>query len=250
MEPAFSNYEMFDKLIANNKKAHSWTIFWITVLCIFAGTVIWMAYDISAKKKTIAQQKLALQTQEEFLEVKNQLIDSLVANCNTAKTEIIDQCDSILSITQSAINKAMDAKPVPGSSGSFSRYQKIKLEEADESIHYIKNNLYTVKRDFRNETVRLFIQYNNKEERSLINKLSAKLKNNNHYYVAPAEFIDNSFATIIKFYNYKNEGDEKELIALVAKQFRIDPDRIKVKHETNKKIKPTIEIWIGSENGR
>ena len=73
MEPGFSNYEMFDKLIANNKKAHSWTIFWITVLCILAGAITWMAYDISEKKKTIAQQKQALQTQEEFLETKNHL---------------------------------------------------------------------------------------------------------------------------------------------------------------------------------
>jgi H+/Cl- antiporter ClcA len=100
MENNYSNYDMLDKLIANNKKAKSWTAFWIIALCLLAGAVLWMAFDISQKKKTINEQKLALQTRDEFLEVKNHLIDSLVANCNVAKTEIVKSYDSAIVQTE------------------------------------------------------------------------------------------------------------------------------------------------------
>ena len=81
MENNSSNYDMFDKLIANNKKAQSWTIFWVITLCLLAAAVLWMAFAVSEKNKTILDnyktiynQKLALQSQQEFLETKNPLL--------------------------------------------------------------------------------------------------------------------------------------------------------------------------------
>ena len=41
---------MFDRLIANNRKAQRWTMFWVIALCVMAAAVLWMAYDISKKK--------------------------------------------------------------------------------------------------------------------------------------------------------------------------------------------------------
>ena len=60
MENNYSNYDMFDKLITNNKKAKSWTVFWITALCLLAAAVLWMALDISKKNKICEFKQCAL----------------------------------------------------------------------------------------------------------------------------------------------------------------------------------------------
>lgn len=50
MDSNYSNYDMFDKLITNNKKAQSWTAFWAIALCILASIVIIMAI-VNARQK-------------------------------------------------------------------------------------------------------------------------------------------------------------------------------------------------------
>ena len=247
MDNKYDNYDMFDKLIANNKKAQSWTIFWVTTLCLLAGAVLWMAFTISEKNKTISAQKLTLQTQEEFLESKNQLIDSLVANCTAAKTAIVNKCDSVITQTQAAIKEVINSTPSnPHNANNLSVQQNIKLKEADESIQYIKANLYNVKTNFNKSSTRLFIQYNDKDNAAQVAQLLALLKNKGSYYIPPAEYIDNSFPMIIKFYNYKNDDEEKYLTQLVARQFKVNTDDIRVSYETNPRLKATVEIWIGT----
>jgi len=247
MDNKYDNYDMFDKLIANNKKAQSWTIFWVTTLCLLAGAVLWMAFTISEKNKTISAQKLTLQTQEEFLESKNQLIDSLVANCTAAKTAIVNKCDSVITQTQAAIKEVINANPSnSGNTNKLSVQQNIKLKEADESIQYIKTNLYNVRTNFNKSSTRLFIQYNDKDNAAQVAQLLALLKNKGSYYIPPAEYIDNSFPMIIKFYNYKNDDEEKYLTQLVARQFKVNTDDIRVSYETNPRLKATVEIWIGT----
>lgn len=249
MENNYSNYDMFDKLIANNKKAQSWTIFWVTALCLLAAAVLWMAYAISEKNKTISNQRLALQTQAEFLEVKNHLIDSLTANCNAAKTAIVNKCDSAISKTQAAIQEviAMNVNnPNPVDTGEGFNQKNIKLKEADESIISIKKHLYNVKMEAITEKNRIFIQYNDKDNSGRVEALSGILKDKANYYIAPAEYVDNSFATVIRFLNFENADDEKLLKDLIAREFNINPGNIAVKHETNANVKSIVEIWIGT----
>ena len=103
MENNYSNYDMLDKLIGNNKKAKSWTAFWLIILCLMASTVLWLAYTISQKNKTISLQGQIIQTSEINLEVKSRIIDSLTENCNDAKSEIVKSCDSVITQTQSTL---------------------------------------------------------------------------------------------------------------------------------------------------
>ena len=74
MENNYSNYDMLDKLIGNNKKAKSWTAFWLIILCLMASTVLWLAYTISQKNKTISLQGQIIQTSAINLEVKAALL--------------------------------------------------------------------------------------------------------------------------------------------------------------------------------
>ncbi len=252
MENNYSNYDMLDKLIGNNKKAKSWTAFWLLILCLMAGAVLWLAYTISEKNKTISLQGQIIETSEYNLEVKSRIIDSLTENCNDAKTEILKSCDSVITQTQTALLSLVNPhkfshpfllKPKPV---QFSASQQAQIKAATESIEDLKTNLYYVKTSITKNNTKLFVQYNNTADAVQINQFLSMLKNNSDYVVAPPEYIDNSFTTVIKFYNYINTDEENKLTDLIAKQFNIDTDKILVKHEKNANVKTIVEIWIGT----
>ena len=90
------------------------------------------------------------------------------------------------------------------------------------------------------------MQYNNTANAAQVNQFLSILKKNSDYLLAPPEYIDNSFSTVIKFYNYTNADEEKELTTLIAKQFNIDTDKILIRHEKNANVKTIVEIWIGT----
>jgi hypothetical protein len=85
MENNYSNYDMLDKLVANNKKAKSWTAFWVIILCLMAVAVLWLANTVAEKNKTITLKDQEIQATNLNLEAKSIIIDSLTANCNAAK---------------------------------------------------------------------------------------------------------------------------------------------------------------------
>lgn len=246
MENKFDNYDMFDKLIANNKKAQSWTIFWVTALCILAGAVLWMAVDISKKKKQLFDKDQTIQSQEEFLIAKNQLIDSLVANCNVAKKEIVKTYDSAIVQTQNALKAIVNTNIEAGMPVEIAEMQQNEIKKVNKGFQTVKTNLENIKLNIEKTPTRIFIQYNNKDNSGQVEQLLSNFKANKKYYVAPPEYVDNSFTTVIKFYNFKNEDEEKELKELVARQFKMDANNIRVTYENNPKIKSTIEIWIGT----
>lgn len=246
METKYDNYDMFDKLIANNKKAQSWTIFWVIALCLLAGAVLWMALTISAKNRTISEQKLSIQTQTEFLEAKSRLIDSLVANCNVAKNEITKTYDAAIARTETALQTIVNTSTAAGMPEQIQQLQQNEIKKVSREIQYVKTNIENIKTDIRKPVTRLFIQYNDKDNSGKVEELLKSLKANSNYYVAPPEFINNTFSTIIKCYNYQDDAEANRLKDMVAKQFNISAGHITIQNETNAKIKSTIEIWIGT----
>ena len=246
MENNYSNYDMLDKLIGNNKKAKSWTAFWLIILCLMASTVLWLAYTISQKNKTISLQGQIIQTSEINLEVKSRIIDSLTENCNDAKSEIVKSCDSVITQTQSTLLAIVNTDNAAGTPIQITASQQARLREASKSIQAVKTNLYYVKTAISKNNTKLFVQYNNTENAAQVNQFLSILKKNSDYLLAPPEYIDNSFSTVIKFYNYTNADEEKELTTLIAKQFNIDTDKILIRHEKNANVKTIVEIWIGT----
>ena len=246
MENNYSNYDMLDKLIGNNKKAKSWTAFWLLILCLMAGAVLWLAYTISEKNKTISLQGQIIETSEFNLEVKSRIIDSLTENCNDAKTEIVKSCDSVISQTQTTLLAIVNTGNAAGTPIQISAVQQARLREASRSIQAVKTNLYNVKTALTKNNTKMFVQYNNTENAAQVNRFLAILKKNSEYVIAPPEFIDKSFSTVIKFYNYTNADEEKKLTTLIANQFNIAADKIVVTHERSTKVKNIVEIWIGT----
>ncbi len=238
MENNYSNYDMLDKMVANNKKAKSWTAFWVIILCLMAVAVLWLANTVSEKNKAII-------IKDQNLELKSRIIDSLTKNCNEAKTEIIKDYDSVITQTQVALDIVTNESN-SGSGTNLSPDQKEKIKEANTTIERIQKDLKNVKAEIKKVNPRLFIQYNNPKEADLVEKMLYSLKKESNYIVAPPEYINNSFPTVIKFYNYKNEREERFLTKLIASYFNISPQDIQVKYDENAKIKSTIEIWIDS----
>lgn len=246
MENNYSNYDMLDKMIANNKKAKSWTAFWMIILCLMAAAVLWLAYTVSEKNKTINEQVAVIESSEYNLEVKSRIIDSLTENCNDAKAEIVKSCDSVITQTQNTLLAIVNTDNPTGSPIQITAQQQAKLKEASKSIQKVKTELYYVKADIAKNSTKMFVQFNNTENAAQLKRFLVVLKSKSDYVVAPPEYIDKTFSTVIKFYNYTNADEEKTLISLIARQFNIPAEKILVKHEKNPNIKTTVEIWIGT----
>ena len=247
MENNYSNYDMLDKLVANNKKAKSWTAFWMIILCLMAGAVLWLAYIVSEKNKIIDKlTKAKIQTSTEYMELKSVLIDSLMQNCNDAQAAIIKNCDSVISQTQNTLSTIVNTSNPTGAPIQITAQQQAKLKEASTSFTKVKTELYYVKANIKKNNTRLFVQFNNTENAAQVKRFLAILKSKGDYVVAAPEYIDKTFSTVIKFYNYTNADEEKNLVSLINRQFNIPADKILVKHEKNPNIKSTVEVWIGT----
>jgi hypothetical protein len=249
MENNYSNYEILDKLVANNKKAKSWTAFWVIILCLMAGAVLWLANTVAEKNRTISLKDREIEATNLNLEAKSLIIDSLTANCNADKTAIIKDYDSVITQTQATLTMVANEASA-GSNANFTPVQQEKIKEATYSINKIQDEIKIVKADIRKITPRLFIQYNNKEATGRIEKMIGSLKSGSRYVVAPPEFINSSYPTIIKFYNYKNETEEKALKEMLARYMDVPVEDIRISHEENPKIRNTVEIWIGTRDDR
>jgi len=246
MENNYSNYDMLDKMIANNKKAKSWTAFWVVILCLMAGAILWLANTVSEKNEKISQlTKAQMQMTEGYRELKSNLVDSLVESCNDAQTEILKRYDSVISQSQAALD-FVNKESQSGSNIKFTPVQKEKLKIATNSIEKVKTSLKTVKAEIKNNATRLFMQYNEEKNTGLVNKMQAVLKSKSAYVIAPPEYIDEAFSTVIRFYNYRNADEEKILKDLLVKYFDIPEKSITIKYEKNEKIKTTVEVWIGT----
>lgn len=253
MEKDYSNYDMLDKLLTNSKKAKSWTILWITVLCLLAASLLLMANTISKKNmelekinKELIIKDQTIQSKDEFLVVKNLLIDSLVANCNVAKTEIAKSYDSAIVQTENIIQSIVDKNPNTNRPVMITRREQNQLKEAGRDIQNVKENVQTANMEVKQPVTRLFIHYNNEKNSKQIETILEILKEESSYYVAPSEYVDKPYPTVIKFYNFKNVKEENFLKEIIAEQLGISPKSIAVIYETNPKIKSAIEIWVGT----
>jgi hypothetical protein len=249
MAEEFSNYDMLDKMIANSKRAKSWTVFWVTTLCLLAAAVLWMAFDIADKQQIIKIQKIALQSQEEFLESKNNLIDSLVANCKGQKANIVNKYDSVLSQTEQSINAIIRPDTTQGVivTTGVTIADKNKLALVNKSLRASKTDLTVLKNKINKEQTKVFIQYNDKAAEKDIASLVEALKLNGNYYVAPPEYINNPFPSIVKMYNHTSSDNERNFFLKLLNSAGVNEKDVSVKRETNSKLSGVIEIWV---NGR
>ncbi len=236
MSGNYSNYDMFDKLITNNKKAQSWTVFWAIALCILAAIVIFMAI-VNAK------QKRAIADLNNNVEYKSRVIDSLKAVIQKEVDKKVDSIAGYITALNTNIQKIEQGTDKPGPETAS---QKENFENVNNSIQALNNKIQQIKTDFKKDRVRFFIQYNNKEYAERVNKLSGYLKRNDNYFVAPVELVDDNYPNLIKLYNYADENEEKKIKEIISNIFGIPPEDIGMAHiSSNPTVrKPTIEIWI------
>ena len=238
MEKDFANYDLIDRMIANERKAKSWTAFWITLLCILAGLLIWAIVSIAEKKKTIKEQYETLKNTRDTILNKDALINSLREDCNRDITKFSDSIKQEVDITLSQIAK-IDS--IAGSGRQSDNSIKI-----TKSIRELDKKFKQLKTDIQKEKIRLFIQYNNPGDIDKVNQLIATLKNKSDYLVTPPELVRSKYQYLIKCFNYEDAQKENWLKKLLNGSFKIDTDKINLTHEKKKGMSPTIEIWLGS----
>ena len=238
MEKDFANYDLIDRMIANERKAKSWTAFWITLLCIMAGLLIWAIVSIAAKNKKITETNIILQNTRDTISDKNALIKSLEDDCNQKFAKSYDSIKQEVAITFAEIAKIDSSGNNGKQSGNNSKITK--------SIRELDKKFKEIKTDFQKEKIRLFIQYNNPGDIDKINRLIATLKNKSDYLVTPPELVKSKYQYLIKCFNYEDAQKENWLKKLLNGSFEIDADKINLTHEKKKGMSPTIEIWLGS----
>jgi hypothetical protein len=223
MEKEFANYDLFDRVIANEKKARSWTVFWITLLCLMATAIIGLALNIANEKKKNAILKAQIAAYDSSKARERNVYDSAIAKCAKEKEQLIDTF-------QTALNKLSTAG------------------NEQNSINRIKGELVQIKTDVKKVKPRVFIQYNTTDINKEISYLSFTLKEKNEYNVAPAELLDMYYNTSIKVYNMDDKDQVNRIRSLISRIFRIPADKIPVQPSSDKTVnKPTIEVWL---NGR
>jgi hypothetical protein len=244
MESEYTNYDLLDRLIANEKKAKSWTVFWITLLCILAGLLVWLVFSISEKNKTIRDQLDTLERKSDTISDKNALIKSLQDDCAKDKTKMSDSLRTEVATTISALTR-IDSSQLTNNGNTINpELQKQKLLV----IQNLDKKFTQINKDFQKEKVRIFIQYNDAGDLAQINNLVNVLKNKNDYLVPPPELIKSNFSYRIKCFNYEDAKQESWLQNVMGRNLSVPPDNIKISHETKAGMSPTVEIWIGSPN--
>lgn len=241
MDSNYSNYDMFDKLITNNKKAQSWTAFWAIALCILASIVIIMAIVNARQKRTIASLSLSA-------DYKSRVIDSLKEIIQKEVDKKVESITNDITTLNTNIKKIEKEASTPGTNTSSEMAtQKANFEVVNNSIKELNSKIQQIKTDIKKDRVRFFIQYNSKEYIDQVNTLSGYLKKNENYFVAPVELVDDKYPNLIKIYNCpKDEAEEIRLKEIISKIFNLSPKDIGVAHiSSNPTVtKPTIEIWI------
>ena len=241
MSSEYSNYDRFDKLIDNNKKAQSWTTFWVTILCLLAAAIIFLAIANSRQKKAIAD----LNSSTEY---KSRIIDSLKGVIQKEVDKKVDSITNYITAIDKNIQQIEKESTDPGNTSNASQAaQKENFKVVNSNIRELNERLKGIKTDLQKDRIRVFIQYSKNEDEEQVNKLISYLKRNNNYFVAPVEILSSNFNTIIKIYNYDNETEENRLRETISTIFGLPPDRVAINHLSDPKImKPTIEIWLGS----
>lgn len=153
MENNYANYDLFDQVIAHEKRARKWTSFLILLLLLLSGAIIYGAIYILKDKKIIALQQHTIQKQNDFLQTQNSSIDSIT---NEYRTTITKLGDSIVDeIVQARWNREND------------------LTSANRLIYQMKDSVTALISCIKKESGRLFIEYNqtyNAKLDSAINK--------------------------------------------------------------------------------
>lgn len=255
MEKDYSNYDLFDRMIDNERKAKSWTVFWISLLCILSGVVIGMVFSISQKNKDIEEKKIQIETQFAILEKqkdtisdKNALIKALEEDCKRDITKATDSLKEEVDKTLTTITKLEYPAADTSRNSTTTTQQKAKNDAIKISISKLTEKFKSIQKDFQKEKIKVFIQYNYSGDLKQVNDLIAKLKNNDDYLVTPAELVNRKFSYLMKCYNYEDAKQESWLQNVTGRYLGIDPGDIRISHDKKDGMSPTVEIWIGSPN--
>ncbi|MEO6541348.1 MAG: hypothetical protein ABIN74_10170, partial [Ferruginibacter sp.] len=222
MEKEFANYDLVDRVISNERKARSWTLFWITLLCIMGGILIWALVSILEKNKTIKDHIAIVKMQRDSILNMDSIINSLNVSWERSMERYTDSLRKEVDSTLNSIAK-METTTNPS-------LQKEKAIAINTSIQKLNQKLQEIKKDFQKEKLRIFIHYNYSPDRGAVNNLVNTLNSKNDYLVLPPELIRAKFAYLIKCFNYENAKKESWLKKNMAGGFAVKPENIVISH--------------------
>ena len=236
----FSNYDVFESLLDNNRRARKWTTIWITVLCILSGIVITLAITNARQKKTIADLNLNA-------DYKSKVIDSLKGLIQKEVDRKVDSLSNYITTIGENIQK-IENDPV--ASISEKAQQKEKLQDVSNSIRNLNNSVQQIKTDFSKNRLRFFIQYNDANNSKQVTEVANYLRKNGEYFIAPPELLERPFSNLIKVYNYEDKDQVMKFREIIAGILRLPADQVPVKYLDDSKQgqKSMIEVWIGNPN--
>jgi FtsZ-binding cell division protein ZapB len=237
------NIDLLQRFIDNEKKAKTWTLMSVTLFCLLAFGVIYLAWKLKTAQTTITSQQNKIEELNEALTIALASADSAndaLTSRNIKLESNNNNYDSLQNITNSLLISLAEIKKenptenvITVDTMAIDRTTQQKIEKliTPANIEKIqeKENKYTV-----------YIQYADGYEEQ-----ATKLRNwwQKEYICPKPELITNrSFNASVNYFDPEDEAEANKLAKLVQQKLDLP---VKANFFKMKAPKKQLELWLG-----
>lgn len=243
MASDIKNVDLLQKFIDNEKKAKTWTLMSVTLFCLLAFGVIYMAWKLKTAETTISSQAKQIKELNVALEAALASADSsndVLASENKKLEGGNANYDSLQNITNSLLINLAELKKSKPAENVVSQNTAVidKPTQAKIEKLILPANIEKIQEKESKYTV--YIQFANGYKEQAI-KLQQWWQNK---YICPQpELITNrSFAATVNYFYPEDEAEAKKIARVTEERIGLP---VKVTALKMKAPKKQLELWIG-----
>ncbi len=237
------NVDLLQRFIENEKKAKTWTLMSVTLFCLLAFGVIYLAWKLKSAETTISSQEkkiVELNTSLTIALAKADSANDVLASRNM-KLETKDvNYDSLQNITNSLLISLSEIKKENPTEKVINSDNTVIDKATQEKIEklIVPANIEKIQEKETKYTV--YIQYADGYEEQ-----ATKLRNwwQKEYICPKPEFIPNrSFNASVNYFYETDSTEARKLAKLVEQKIGLP---VKVSYFKMKAPKMQLELWLG-----
>lgn len=237
------NVDLLQRFIDNEKKAKTWTLMSVTLFCLLAFGVVYLAWKLKSAETTITSQESKIRQLNESLTIALAQADSandalssrnLKLETNNVNYDSLQEITNTLLIGLAEIKKENPTEPVMNvDTMAIDKTTQQKIEKLLTAVNIKKiqekENKYTI-----------YIQYADGYEEQ-----ATKLRNwwQKEYICPKPEFIaKRSFNSAVNYFYDEDEAEARKLAKLVEQKMDLP---VRVSFLKMKAPKKQLELWLG-----
>jgi hypothetical protein len=237
------NIDLLQKFIDNERKAKTWTLMSVTLFCLLAFGVVYLAWKLKTAQTTISAQEKKIQQLNEALTValKSSEFENDSLSVRNIKLETNNNnYDSLQNITNSLLISLAEIKKENPNENVIIPKNTVLDKPTQEKIEklIVPANIEKIQENENKYTV--YIQFADGYEEQ-----ATKLRNwwQKEYICPKPEPIPNkSFNTSVNYFYAEDEAEARKLAKLVEQKMDMP---VKVSFFKMKAPKKQLELWLG-----